>query len=165
MSILDQDVTNLTLNVKLFSLTKGQKLNTKVGLHHLPTYPPPPQTFKPLPNDLGKKICEEGKKRSETPHQKTSIAVSSSPWRGSGINNPRWLCCQSTAGLLRHWEPTHLHPRIHDWDQVRDLNQNLNLVLFSSNKGRKMNTKVGLHTTIFLLLLYLSQGLNIWSSM
>ena len=33
-----------------FSLTKRQKLNTKVGLH---TDPPPPQTFRALPDDLG----------------------------------------------------------------------------------------------------------------
>ena len=47
----------------LFSLTKGRKLNTKVGLnHHIPalreTYTrlaqhPPPQTFRALPQNLG----------------------------------------------------------------------------------------------------------------
>ena len=26
----------------LFSSTEGRKMNTKVGLHHLPTHPPPP---------------------------------------------------------------------------------------------------------------------------
>ena len=41
----------------LFSLTKGQKMNTKVGLHHLPTHhllpTYPPQTFRALSNYLG----------------------------------------------------------------------------------------------------------------
>ena len=37
--------------VILFSSTEGRKMNTKVGLH---TYPPPPQTFRALPEDLGR---------------------------------------------------------------------------------------------------------------
>ena len=41
----------------LFSSTKGRKMNTKVGLHHLPTHlltHLPTQTFEALPYDLGK---------------------------------------------------------------------------------------------------------------
>ena len=34
----------------LFSSTEGRKMNTKVGLHH----PPPPQTFRALPEGLGR---------------------------------------------------------------------------------------------------------------
>ena len=39
---------------KLFNLTEGRKLNTKVSLHHPPTANlPTTQTFRALPNDLG----------------------------------------------------------------------------------------------------------------
>ena len=40
--------------VFLFSSTEGRKMNTKTGLHTYPptTYPPPTQTFRPLPEGL-----------------------------------------------------------------------------------------------------------------
>ena len=57
MHNLDSVAPSETLNMAI-SLTKGQKLSTKVGLHttttHLPTHPPNIQTFRALLKDIRK---------------------------------------------------------------------------------------------------------------
>ena len=47
------NLKTLTLIWFLFSSTEGRQMNTKIGLH---TFPPPPttQTFRPLPEGLGR---------------------------------------------------------------------------------------------------------------